>query len=540
MTARTRAAATVVFLVLVTLAVRLPFLLRGDRFFSADEAVEGLMARHVLQGEFPLFFWGQAYKGVPEVYAAAGVFAVAGSSVLALQAVTAVVFAAFVAVQFVLISRVFTAPIAWLASLFTIIAPPSLVYWSLVGVAEMSFTLLAGAVALLAVDRWRRIGSRRALALFAFAMGFGLWVQQYMFYYLAALAAAAWLEVPAARRWLHDVLSGSGVPRGALVVSRVLLAAGALYALLGLHAFFTGGFSARWFGVALQTTHPQKLWQIAGVIVVAAIGVLWWSRHSRTRDRFTRDVAMTTAAFLAGFSPFIAGRLRGGGVRAPLHSVQAPEMWAAIRRTATELMPILFGFRGPGVEPLGVPAVAALVIVAVAAMSYAGLRRSRETAFFHLFPLVVAVMFLASGAFVDAQSWRYLMPVYAAVPLILAVGVREAWRRARLVGVIAAVALTGLFAVQELRWYRMLVPDLRLSRALECVRQSGARYARADYWTSYRVTFLTNEQVIVASTDPDRYPPYTALVAADPSAPNVTLPASPDSPCDTVVTRPSP
>src|ERR1051325_3369388 len=63
------------------LAARVPFLLRADRFFDADEAVEGLMARHVLAGEHPLFLWGQRYKGVPEVYLAAGAFRAAGSSV---------------------------------------------------------------------------------------------------------------------------------------------------------------------------------------------------------------------------------------------------------------------------------------------------------------------------------------------------------------------------------------------------------------------------------------------------------------------------
>ena len=55
--------------------VRLPFLLRADRFFDADEAVEGLMARHVVRGEFPAFIWGQSYKGVPEVYLATAISA---------------------------------------------------------------------------------------------------------------------------------------------------------------------------------------------------------------------------------------------------------------------------------------------------------------------------------------------------------------------------------------------------------------------------------------------------------------------------------
>ena len=78
---------------------RAPFLLHGDRFFDSDEAVEGLMARHVLEGEHPAFLWGQRYKGVPEVYLAAAVFAVAGPSVIALKSVTLACFALFVCLQ---------------------------------------------------------------------------------------------------------------------------------------------------------------------------------------------------------------------------------------------------------------------------------------------------------------------------------------------------------------------------------------------------------------------------------------------------------
>src|SRR4249920_3964572 len=69
-------------------AARLPFLLYGSRFFDSDEAVEGLMARHVLTGEFPLFLWGQRYKGVPEVYLTAAAFRAWPAGVITLKGVT--------------------------------------------------------------------------------------------------------------------------------------------------------------------------------------------------------------------------------------------------------------------------------------------------------------------------------------------------------------------------------------------------------------------------------------------------------------------
>jgi len=63
-------------------------------------------------------------------------------------------------------------------------------------------------------------------------------------------------------------------------------------------------------------------------------------------------------------------------------------------------------------------------------------------------------------------------------------------------------------------------------------------HAWADYWTSYKIAFLTREATIVASTGPDRYPPYSARVAADPAAATIVRPPTPDSPCDSIVRYP--
>jgi hypothetical protein len=56
---------TIVFWVLavVGLALRIVFVLSPGHVLDADHAVVYLMAKHVLDGEFPAFFWGQSYGG---------------------------------------------------------------------------------------------------------------------------------------------------------------------------------------------------------------------------------------------------------------------------------------------------------------------------------------------------------------------------------------------------------------------------------------------------------------------------------------------
>src|SRR5574341_1375409 len=55
--------------------------------FNADEAVVALMARHILQGERPVFFYGQAYLGSTDAWLVAGAFLIFGQRVIAIRLV---------------------------------------------------------------------------------------------------------------------------------------------------------------------------------------------------------------------------------------------------------------------------------------------------------------------------------------------------------------------------------------------------------------------------------------------------------------------
>jgi hypothetical protein len=111
------------------------------------------------------------------------------------------------------------------------------------------------------------------------------------------------------------------------------------------------------------------------------------------------------------------------------------------------------------------------------------------------------------------------MPVHAALPVVYAVGIEAALRTNRMTGVALLTALVSLFAFQQVAWYRRLEPDREAHAIVDCLNRAGVRAARADYWLSYKLTFLTGERVIVAPINgADRYPPYTAAVRAQPSA----------------------
>jgi hypothetical protein len=79
----TRAALT---LLSIATVYRLALILHGWPTLDSDEAIIGLMARHILNaGERPVFFYGQDYMGAFQAYLAAALFAIFGSSTLILH-----------------------------------------------------------------------------------------------------------------------------------------------------------------------------------------------------------------------------------------------------------------------------------------------------------------------------------------------------------------------------------------------------------------------------------------------------------------------
>ena len=79
-------------ILLVALIGRGLLIASGSISFHSDEAIVALMARHMTQGEFPVFFYGQAYMGSFNAISTALGFATLGESVLAIRIVQLVKF----------------------------------------------------------------------------------------------------------------------------------------------------------------------------------------------------------------------------------------------------------------------------------------------------------------------------------------------------------------------------------------------------------------------------------------------------------------
>ncbi|MGF1506587.1 MAG: hypothetical protein ACFB51_15855, partial [Anaerolineae bacterium] len=88
------------------LALKAVILATGAATFDADEAILALMARHTLQREPALFFYGQNYMGALDAYLIAGSFLAFGERVLSVRLTQVMLYAGVLVTTYILAWRI--------------------------------------------------------------------------------------------------------------------------------------------------------------------------------------------------------------------------------------------------------------------------------------------------------------------------------------------------------------------------------------------------------------------------------------------------
>ena len=142
---------------------------------DGDEAVWGLMARHFLDGEFSVFFWGQGYGGTLEVFPTAALFALLGTSTLAIRIVPIVLTALAAVIVWRVGRRTVGEPAARIAAVLLWVWPPYLVWKSERAHGFYGSGLVLASLILLLVVRLAERRSRVDAALLGLVLGLGWW-----------------------------------------------------------------------------------------------------------------------------------------------------------------------------------------------------------------------------------------------------------------------------------------------------------------------------------------------------------------------------
>jgi len=167
-------------------ALKLAWLGVGGVPFNSDEAVVGLMARHILQGERPIFFYGQAYLGSLDAWFVAGAFAVFGESVLAIRLVQIMLYALTLLTTYHLALKIYAnVRLARIALVLLVVPTPLLTLYTTATLGGYGETLVFGnSLLLLALDLSERERPTWQWILFGFLGGLGFWTFPLIIIYL--------------------------------------------------------------------------------------------------------------------------------------------------------------------------------------------------------------------------------------------------------------------------------------------------------------------------------------------------------------------
>ncbi len=465
--------------------------------FNADEAVVALMARHILGGERPVFFYGQAYLGSLDAWLVAGAFLLFGQTVLAVRVVQGGLYLGAVATAYLLGLRVFADRWTATAAVFLLAVPTALAtLYTTATLGGYGETLLIGNVLLLWTIRLRegiagtgtarekhatRSHSTRSHVewlLFGVLAGFGFWAFGLLGVYLAPIGIV--FAVPFLNR--EDA-------RDAKFFSLRAFAANHLWAMIG---FVVG--SAPWWQATLFGA--KTLGELGGSAIAGASG----------------------GPLLHLFSFVVLGLPVIMGLRPP---------WA-VRWLALPLAPV----------------VLVLFMGAVGRAARLSLRDWKRALLLGVCVTVVAAFIVTP--FGADPSGRYFLPLAAPLALFVA----DLLNRVRREYPRAAVALLA-FALLFNLWGNIdsmltfppgfttqfdevaQVDQRDLPAVIEFLKAHGETHCYSNYWVTFPIAFLSNETILCSAALPyhldfkhttrdDRYPPYTAAVAAAPRAAYIT------------------
>jgi len=163
-----------ILIALMGIALKLVFLAAGAFPFNSDEAVVGLMARHILDGQWPAFFYGQAYMGSLDATIAALGFALLGEAVWVIRLLQALLYLATILTTAALGWSIFgNRRIAWVAAALLAVPSVNVMLYTTISLGGYGEALVIGnLLMLLALRVWRQ---KKGFALWGTLAGLGFW-----------------------------------------------------------------------------------------------------------------------------------------------------------------------------------------------------------------------------------------------------------------------------------------------------------------------------------------------------------------------------
>ena len=418
--------------------------------FDADQAIVGLMAKHLAEGrDFPLFFYGQNYMLGVQAWMAVPFIWLWGATVTAIRMPLLLINLAMAASFVTVLVRHQVRPaFAFVAALPVIVTTPAVsagLYETLgASVEPILYVLILWAL-------------RRKLVPFGIVFCIGVLHREFTVFALPAIAVALWIE--------GDVPSWRDVARGAAACVGTWVAIDLLKLAIG-----SGSLAQQAETIGSWISLDGYLIRLESAIA-RGVPALFGGRAMRLFT-FSIRSTLTTGWVVAGSALFAALAVcLVGVIRVAADPVRRP----SLRRSAFS---------------------AYLAVIALGTLAAYGLNDGIDP---DAAPVIRYLLFLL------------LLPI-ALLGAFFQLEAAARWRRL----VVAAMAVWAAFTLTDnvrlFHEYRTAAPPDEFQMLADHLVAHGIQYGRAQYWDAYVVNFLSQEQVILASTTFIRVESYQRIV----------------------------
>ncbi|PKO18473.1 MAG: hypothetical protein CVU39_03270 [Chloroflexi bacterium HGW-Chloroflexi-10] len=141
---------SLLLILFIMILIRSILLINESIPFNSDEAIVGLMAKHILLGERPVFFYGQAYMGSLDAYLVAFGFAVLGKHIWVIRIVQIILYSLTLSFIYFTVNIVFeNLKAAFFTALIMVVAPVNVILYTTASLGGYGEALFLGCAAIL-------------------------------------------------------------------------------------------------------------------------------------------------------------------------------------------------------------------------------------------------------------------------------------------------------------------------------------------------------------------------------------------------------
>ena len=466
--------------VIAGVGLKISLLLGGAIPFNADEAIVALMARHILSGDRPIFFYGQAYMGSLDAFLVAGVFRLVGSSVWSIRLVQIGLFSLTILSTAYLCKKLTGSwKVAVLAAWFLAIPNVNITLYSTVSLGGYGEMLLIGNLILLITLRITQEinhGNENKVTWPWFALGFlsgiGLWAFGLtMVYSITAIIYLAWYMY---RTRLMSQNRENSLHSGHSL--RSYFSDWKIGKPVFIGIFLVGGIfgSTPWWAYAQRSGFSTLLHELGGGAISGVEGL----RPIEQILRHTLNLILFGTTVTLGLRPPWEIRLLALPL-APLVVI----FWMgvviyAVKKLFSDIK------MGPHGETYShAPLLSGIVLVVVAGFILTPFGADPSGRYFLPAGLVMAV-FAAQAV----RSWGSRWGTYALFPVILVL-TSHLWGTLQVASIFPPGLTTQIDRVSQL--------DHRYDQELiEFLRSEDEYRGYTNYWVAYPLAYLSDEEIV--------------------------------------------